>query len=185
MRELTSAVELESRLERDALLGGARLRVCLLGGVEGVHVGLVVLLVVKLHDLLGDEGLEAIVGVWEVGENVGHGVEVFESDVGDEKELARRLDLFIEPHRPPIGRAPVLDNDVIPMSSHVIRLRPPPDVAQHLPTVVFSVELAVDDDYDRIASLVLPFALSVCSQHSFQGRTLGRQAPSVRSAIVI
>ena len=32
------------------------------------------LLVVKLHDLLGDEGLERIVGVGEVGEYVGHSV---------------------------------------------------------------------------------------------------------------
>ena len=59
-------------MEGDALLGGGGLGVGLLGGVERVHVGLVVLLVVELHDLLGDEGLERIVGVGEVGESVGH-----------------------------------------------------------------------------------------------------------------
>ena len=69
---LTSAVELEGSLEGDALLGGGRLGVGLLGGVEGVHVGLMVLLVVKLHDLTADEGLKRIVGVREVGESVCH-----------------------------------------------------------------------------------------------------------------
>lgn len=75
--KLTSAVELERGLEGDALLRGGSLGVGLLGGVERVHVGLVVLLVVKLHDLLGDEGLERIVAVREVGENVGHGDGVY------------------------------------------------------------------------------------------------------------
>ena len=74
-RALTTAVEPEGGLEGDALLGGGGLGVGLLGGVERSHVGLVVLLVVKLHDLAGDERLEGIVCVGEVGELVlaGHG----------------------------------------------------------------------------------------------------------------
>lgn len=67
---LTSSVELERRLQRDALLGRGRLRVRLLGRVQSVHVRLVVLLVVELHDLAGDEGLEGVVGVGQVGEGV-------------------------------------------------------------------------------------------------------------------
>lgn len=70
----TTAVEPERGLESDALLGSAGLGVGLLCGVEGGHVGVVVLLVVKLHDLPGDVGLEGVVGVGEVGEGVaGHG----------------------------------------------------------------------------------------------------------------
>lgn len=77
MAELTTAVELERRLEGDALLRGGGLRVRLLGGVERGHVGLVVLLVVKLHDLAGDERLERVVRVRKIGELVlaGHGEE--------------------------------------------------------------------------------------------------------------
>jgi hypothetical protein len=67
---LTSAVELERSLEGNALLGGRGLGVSLLGRVQSVDIGLVVLLVVKLHDLAGDERLEGIVGVGEVGESV-------------------------------------------------------------------------------------------------------------------
>lgn len=67
---LTTAVELERSLEGDPLLGSLRLRVGLLGSVEGVHVSLMMLLVVKLHDLAGDVGLEGIVGVGKVGESV-------------------------------------------------------------------------------------------------------------------
>ena len=73
---LTTTVELERGLEGNALLRGRGLRVRLLSSVERSHVGLVVLLVVKLHDLLGDEGLESIVRVGEVREDVGHGDEV-------------------------------------------------------------------------------------------------------------
>ena len=67
---LTTTVELESTLESDPLLGGAGLGVSLFGGVQSVDIGLVVLLVVKLHDLLGDEGLKSIVRVGEIGESV-------------------------------------------------------------------------------------------------------------------
>ena len=67
---LTTTVELESTLESDPLLGGAGLGVSLFGSVQSVDIGLVVLLVVKLHDLAGDVGLESIVGVRKVGESV-------------------------------------------------------------------------------------------------------------------
>ena len=70
--ELTTTVELERGLEGNALLRGRGLRVRLLSSVERSHVGLVVLLVVKLHDLTTDERLESIVRVREVWENVGH-----------------------------------------------------------------------------------------------------------------
>ena len=99
---LTSAVELEGSLEGDALLGGGRLGVGLLGGVEGVHVGLVVLLVVKLHDLLGDVGLERIVGVGEVGEYVGHSVGCRRRRLRSEDRRQGCASVFIaliEPHR--------------------------------------------------------------------------------------
>lgn len=73
--DVATAVELEGGLEGDALLGGGGLCVGLLCGVEGGDIGLVVLLVVELHDLAGDEGLECVVRVREVGEGVlaGHG----------------------------------------------------------------------------------------------------------------
>ena len=69
----TTAVELERRLESDALLWGGRFGVGGLCSVEGVDVGLVMFLVVKLHDLAGDVGLEAVVRIREIGESVGHG----------------------------------------------------------------------------------------------------------------
>ena len=72
MRVLTSTVELQSRLESDPLLGSASLGISLLSSVQSIDVGLVVLLVVKLHDLTTDERLESIVRVREVWENVGH-----------------------------------------------------------------------------------------------------------------
>jgi hypothetical protein len=67
---LTTTVKLECGLEGDTLLGSLRLCVGLLGSVESIHVGLVMLLVVKLHDLARDVRLEGIVGVGEVGESV-------------------------------------------------------------------------------------------------------------------
>lgn len=51
VRVLTTAVELERSLESDAFLGGGSFGVGGLSGVERVHVGLMVLLVVELHDL--------------------------------------------------------------------------------------------------------------------------------------
>lgn len=71
-RELTTAIEPERGLESDALLGGRSLGVCGLSGVESVDVCLVVLLVVKLHDLAGNKGLEGIVAVGEIRQSVGH-----------------------------------------------------------------------------------------------------------------
>jgi len=73
MVNVTTAVELESSLESDALLGSCGFGVCGFGCVQGVDVSLMVLLVVKLHDLARDEGLESIVAVGEVWESVGHG----------------------------------------------------------------------------------------------------------------
>ena len=49
--DMPAAVELECGLELDLVLGGGRLGVGLLGGVEAVDVGLVVLAVVEFHDL--------------------------------------------------------------------------------------------------------------------------------------
>jgi hypothetical protein len=56
----TAAIELDGRLERDALADGAGLGGGILCGVQAVNVGLVVLLVVELHDLFGDVGLEGL-----------------------------------------------------------------------------------------------------------------------------
>lgn len=47
----TTTVEFQGRLEGDAFLWGGRLGVRQLGSVEGVDVSLMVLLVMKLHDL--------------------------------------------------------------------------------------------------------------------------------------
>jgi len=71
--DVATAIELEGGLESDALLGSGSLGVGLLGSVEGVDVGLVVLSMVKGHDLLGDVRLESIVRVGQVGQSVGHG----------------------------------------------------------------------------------------------------------------
>ena len=57
-------------MESDPLLRGASLGVSLLGSVQRVDIGLVVLLVVKLHNLARDEGLEGVVRVGEVGKGV-------------------------------------------------------------------------------------------------------------------
>lgn len=56
-------VGLESRLEGDASTARASLGVRMLAGAERIHVLLVVLLVVELHDLAGDDRLERIVRV--------------------------------------------------------------------------------------------------------------------------
>ena len=58
--DVTAAIELESRLELDAVFGGVGLGIGLLGGVKAVDVGLMVLLVVKLHDLTRDMGLKCL-----------------------------------------------------------------------------------------------------------------------------
>ena len=47
----TTTIKLQGRLKGDAFLGGRGFGVRLFGGVEGVDVSLMVLLVVKLHDL--------------------------------------------------------------------------------------------------------------------------------------
>ena len=57
---MTAAIELESRLELDAVFGRVGLGIGLLGGVKAVDVGLMVLLVVKLHDLTRNVGLECL-----------------------------------------------------------------------------------------------------------------------------
>ena len=56
----TTTVELERRLESDALLGVMRFGVRLFSGVEAVDVGLVVLRVVQRHDLLRDMGFKSL-----------------------------------------------------------------------------------------------------------------------------
>ena len=115
-RILTTTVELERGLEGDALLGGRGLGVGLLGGVERVHVSLVVLLVVKLHDLPRDEGLERIVGVGEVGENVGHGVELEWRVVGELRGSSLGFDRIYRLIDCSSSRRPAACGDVIAMS---------------------------------------------------------------------
>ncbi len=86
--ERTTTVKLESGLERDALLGRRCLSVGSLSCVQRIDIGLMVLLVVKLHDLTGNEGLEGIVAVREIGKSVGHGgISIFmeEMEVGKQE----------------------------------------------------------------------------------------------------
>lgn len=63
MIDVTSTVEFDLLLEGDQSWDVVGLRsggVGLQGGVEVVDVGLVVLLVVDFHDLLGDDGFEGL-----------------------------------------------------------------------------------------------------------------------------
>ena len=66
----TSAVELERRLKEDLLLRRGGFRKTFLGCVQAVHVGLVVLGVVQLHDLARDMRFKSFVGIGEVRERV-------------------------------------------------------------------------------------------------------------------
>jgi len=68
--DMSTAVELESSLEGDTLLGGGCLGICSLCGIESVDVSLMMLLVVKLHDLSANERLKGIIAVREVRESV-------------------------------------------------------------------------------------------------------------------
>jgi hypothetical protein len=71
-RRRTTTVELESSLKGDTFFGCRSLGVCSFGGVQSIDVSLMVLLVVKRHDLLRDVRFESIVSVRKVRENVGH-----------------------------------------------------------------------------------------------------------------
>jgi hypothetical protein len=66
----TSSVEFEGCLESDAFLWCGSFGVGTLCGVQSVHVCLVVLFVVKLHDLAGDVRLKSVIWIREVWENV-------------------------------------------------------------------------------------------------------------------
>lgn len=90
---LTTTVELEGRLQRNALLGRRSLCVRLLSSVQSVDIGLVVLLVVKLHDLPRYERLERVVGVGEVGESVLVRHVVDFCAVGEDKESERKAEV--------------------------------------------------------------------------------------------
>lgn len=63
----TTTVELESSLEGDALLGAVSFGVLSLRGVECIYIGLMMLSVVKSHDLFRDIRLESIIIVWKGG----------------------------------------------------------------------------------------------------------------------
>lgn len=58
--DVPTAVKLERRLQPDLVLGRGRLGVRLLCRVQAVHVRLVVLLVVKFHDLARDMRLKSL-----------------------------------------------------------------------------------------------------------------------------
>lgn len=67
MIDVTASVEFQGRLQGDDLLGGFGRSVTGLKlaqrfdrGVQAVHVGLMMLGVVKLHDLLGDRGFQGL-----------------------------------------------------------------------------------------------------------------------------
>ena len=57
-------------MEGDTFLWCGSFGVCLLSGVERVDIGLVVLLVVKLHNLAGNVGLEGLIRVREIWKSV-------------------------------------------------------------------------------------------------------------------
>ena len=69
---LTTTVEFQCSLQANSLFGGGSFLVGLGRGVEGVDVSLVVLLVVKRHDLLRDVGLESVVLVRQGWQSKGH-----------------------------------------------------------------------------------------------------------------
>lgn len=69
---ITSSIELESGLKGNALLRGRCLCIRCLSGVQCINVGLVVLGVVKHHDLVRDIRLKGIVGVGKSRKTVGH-----------------------------------------------------------------------------------------------------------------
>ncbi len=92
--ERTTTVKLESGLERDALLGRRCLSVGGLSCVQRIDIGLMVLLVVKLHDLTGNEGLEGIVAVREIGKSVGPWWN-FDIYGGDGSRKARRISVSL------------------------------------------------------------------------------------------
>jgi hypothetical protein len=51
---ITSAIELECSLQSDPLANRGRLDICLLRSIETVYIALMVLSVMKLHDLSRD-----------------------------------------------------------------------------------------------------------------------------------
>ena len=67
---LTTAIELESSLESDALLWSGSFGVCSLCGVECIYIGLMMFGVVKNHNLFRNMRLESIVGIVEGRKNV-------------------------------------------------------------------------------------------------------------------
>lgn len=74
--DMSSAIEFECSLKCDALLRSGCACIGGLCRIQSIDVSLVVLLVMKLHDLARDIRLECIIGVREVRESVGHGNEV-------------------------------------------------------------------------------------------------------------
>ncbi len=68
----TTAVELDRALQRDDVLVRCRLHVLLLSSVQVRHIRLVMLSVMKFHDLLADVRLEPIVLVREGWECCNH-----------------------------------------------------------------------------------------------------------------
>jgi hypothetical protein len=61
MKLLTTSVELQGRLKSDLLRSRIRFGVRLLCCVESVDIGLMVFLVMQLHDFFGDVGFEGLV----------------------------------------------------------------------------------------------------------------------------
>lgn len=57
---ITSAIELECSLQSDPLASRGRLDICLLCSIETVYIALMVLGVMKLHDLSRDERFQCL-----------------------------------------------------------------------------------------------------------------------------
>jgi hypothetical protein len=65
--KLTSAVEPEGSLQSDPLANRGRLDICLLCSIETVHIPLVVLGVMKLHDLSRDVRFQCLHNICQHG----------------------------------------------------------------------------------------------------------------------
>jgi len=70
--DVTTTIELESCLKGDAFFRGTGSGVSRFCRIQSVDVGLMMLGVMKDHDLFGYVGFESIVAVWKVRKCVGH-----------------------------------------------------------------------------------------------------------------
>lgn len=68
--DMTTAIETKRGLQGDALFRGSRLGIVVLGSIERIDIGLMMLVVMEAHDLCDDVRLERIIAVREIGKGV-------------------------------------------------------------------------------------------------------------------